>query len=165
MKKIKFLIVIFILVSTVYLLNVTNSRYTSEANIKESLDIAIPRISLETENITIDTMLPGDTRTYNFNIKNTENSEINEVQMEYYINVNVTQGDLPLTYKIYSIDGTAETELESTSNGYGPITLNYGTAETKNFKIIFTWDETQNSVEYANKSYKFNIEVNSTQVI
>ncbi len=163
-RKIKFLIVIFIFISTVYFLNITNSRYTSEANIKENLDIAIPRISLKTEN-TIDSMLPGDTRTYNFSVNNTENSEINEVQMEYYINVNITQSDLPLTYKIYKLEGTTETELENTSNGYGPITLNYGTEETQNFKIIFTWDETKNSVEYANKSYKFSIEVNSTQVI
>ena len=163
-RKIKFLIVMFIIISTVYFLNITNSRYTSETNIKENLDIAIPRISLKIEN-TIDSMLPGDTRTYNFSVNNTENSGINEVQMEYYINVNITQSDLPLTYKIYKLEGTTETELENTSNGYGPITLNYGTEETQNFKIIFTWDETQNSVEYANKSYKFSIEVNSTQVI
>lgn len=163
-RKVKFLIVIFIFISTVYLLNITKSRYTSETNIKENLDIAIPRISLETEN-TIDSMLPGDTRIYNFSIKNTENSKINEVQMEYYINVNITQNDLPLTYKIYSVEGTRETELITTTNGYGPVNLNYETEETQNFKIVFTWDEAQNSVEYAGKNYKFNIEVNSIQVI
>lgn len=163
-RKIKFLIVIFIFVSSVYLLNITKSRYTSETNIKENLDIAIPRISLETEN-TIESMLPGDTRTYNFSIKNSENAKINEVEMQYYININITKNDLPLTYKIYSVEGTKEKELIITTNGYGPITLNYETEETNNFKIIFTWDETQNSVEYASKSYKFNIEVNSIQVI
>lgn len=163
--KIKFAILVFIILSSIFYLNTTKSRYVAEANIQDSLSIAMPRIMLDTPVVTINSMLPGDTYTYTFNVQNTEDSKINEVLMEYYIKLNIIENNLPLTYKIYKINETQETELTASTNGYGPITLQYDTQEIQQFKIVFTWSENDNSSEYANKTYSFNLELECLQVI
>lgn len=164
-NKIKFIIILFIIISTIFIVGITNARYMLEANVRSDLDLAIPRMALVGVTNTIEAMLPGDTRSFDFNLNNYENSKTNEVLMQCYINVNVTTEEFPLTYKVYSLSGGNQTELTQTANGFGPVTLNYGTQESNQYRIIFTWDANNNNDSYANKNYAFQIQTEATQVI
>ena len=164
-RRIIFIIIAVIIISAIYWINETNSRYISEVNMDGDIDVAVPQIMIDTSTYTeAINILPGETKTYEFSIKNYEDSKINEVLMEYYININVTKPDIPLTYKVYKYSGTSENELSQTADGLGPITLNYQQQEEKKFKVIFTWDESNNDILYANQVYDFQILVNTIEV-
>ena len=165
-RKIKFAMILFIIISSIFFIKTTNSRYISEINSNNNLDVAVPQIVLDSSSIDTSALIfPGDSVECEFYVKNYENSKINEVLMTYYIKLNITESAIPLTYKIYEISGTNETELVQNDEGFGPITLNYGTEEEKHYKIIFTWYKNNNNVQYADKQFSFNIEINATQVI
>ena len=165
-RKIEFVIVTTMFIATMFLVNYTNSRYMSEVNIQYDLNVAIPQIVLDTsQNNLTNPILPGDTTSYEFYINNYNDINQNEVLMTYYINLELSTQDIPLTYKIYQIAGTTETELTQDTEGYGPITLDYEQQQSQHFKIIFTWDENDNSVSYANKQFSFKIKINATQVV
>lgn len=164
--KIRFVLIVFIIVAGIYMITTTNSRYISEINSNTDLDVAIPRIELEYgSSTTAERIFPGDSQSFEFYVRNYEESKINEVLMSYYIKVNINESGIPLTYKIYEISGNIETELTQSTQGFGPITLNYGKEEEKYYKIIFIWDQTNNNVQYADKQYSFNIEINAIQTI
>ena len=164
--KLKVFIITFIIVSSAYLINITSSRYISEMNSTSDINVAIPQVELDTSSITTtDLMLPGETRDVEFSVKNYRDNESNEVLLDYYINLNITEQSIPLTYTIYEITENTEVELSQTSEGFGPVTLNFGSEEEKRFKIIFKWDEQYNDPSYASKQFKFEIEVNATQVV
>lgn len=164
-RKVKFFIVVFIILCSICFVTITNARYASNVNMNGNVDVAIPKIVLNTSNISsTSTMLPGETVTYEFDVQNYEDSKINEVQMNYYININSVKNELPITYKLYAINGTSETELTQTTSGFGPITLNYGKKQTTSFKLVYTWDEKSDDVSYANKGYSFNISVDINDV-
>lgn len=157
-KKIIFGTIVFTIICGVYLIKITNSRYLSEVNIDGNIDVAVPEIVLDTSNYSgLISMLPNQTKDFEFSVKNYTDSNINEVLMEYYIKINVVKSDLPLHYKLYEISGSNENLLNETTEGFGPITLNYGNKEEKTYKLQFTWDGNENKVSYANKVYSFNI--------
>lgn len=164
-RRIKFIVIIFVIISSISFIDTTKSRYLSELNMSDNISVAIPQIVIDMENNQNATIIPGNTKFYEFCVKNYENTKINEVLMNYYIVPNITKSDIPLTYKVYEITGSAQVELTQTSEGFGPITLNYGTEEEKKYKITFTWAESNNDVSYANKEFKFKIGINATQVI
>ena len=164
-RKIKYMIIIFIIISGMYLVNKTNSRYISEMNFNTDIDVAIPQIILDDSKINISKLIvPGDSVECEFYVKNHENSNINEVLMQYYIKANIIKSEIPLTYKIYEVVGNTETELSKKGDEFGPITLNYGVEEEKTYKIKFIWESTNNDVQYSDKQFTFKIEINSEQV-
>lgn len=146
------------------MINTTNSRYLAELKAENSLDLAIPKVVLDTNDFA-EQILPGETLSYEFYVKNHEDNNINEVLMEYYFKINITQDDLPLEYKVFDITENTEVELSETADGIGPIELKYGEIQENNYRIDFIWDENDNSSEYANKQFSFKIELNATQVV
>ena len=163
--KVKFLILAFIIISSIFFINSTTSRYLSEVNSKSDVDVAIPQLDIEVSNVSKDLMFPGDTKEVEFYIKNYNSTSINEVLMTYYITLDIIDSTIPLNYKIYDITQNNQIELPQTAQGFGPITLNYGIQEDRHYKIVFSWDESDNSATYAGKQFKFNIEVNAIQQI
>lgn len=163
-KKTKLILIICTVLTSIYVINLTSSRYLSSINTTDNVDVAMPRIILETPEIS-NNMLPGDTYEYTFYVKNNENNKINEVLMSYYVNINIENQDLPLTYEVYSVSNNQETKLEQNTSGYGPVTLDYGEEKNNQYKIIFKWAETENSVTYASKQFSFNIELTAEQII
>lgn len=166
-KMIKFIIIIFIITSSICLINTTKSRYVSEVNIKNNVSVAIPQIELDTSSLSLTTqnLLPGETTSCNFYVRNYNGAKINEVLMKYYLDIEITNEGFPLDYQIYDVTGGSNILLNKTTEGFGPITLNYGTQEEKKYKILFTWDESKNSDTYANKQFDFKILVNAVQDI
>lgn len=165
-RKIEFVLITTIFIATMFFVNYTNSRYVSDVNIQDDVNVAIPQIVLDTtQNNLTNPILPGDTTSYEFYINNYNGTNQNEVLMTYYINLDLIAQNIPLTYRIYQITGTTETELAQTTEGFGPITLDYEQQESQHFKIVFTWDENDNSVYYENKNFDFKIKINATQVV
>lgn len=164
-KALKLMTLMFIIVSSIFLINTTKSRYVSEVNTKNDVVVAIPQIQLDTSTLSLTTekLLPGDSTYCEFYIKNYENSKVNEVLMIYYIDLEITNQGMPLNYTIYEITENSEIELTKTDEGFGPITLNYGEEEDTHYKIVFTWDESNNNETYADKQFSFKILVNATQ--
>ena len=157
-KKIIFGTIIFTIICCVYLIKITNSRYISKVNIDGNIDVAVPQIVLDVKNYSDSfTLLPGQTQELEFSIKNYNDLKINEVLMEYYIKINTTKLDLPLEYELYEVSSTNEKKLTANSQGFGPITLNYGNQEEKKYKLKFSWDENDNKISYVNKQYSFQI--------
>lgn len=164
-SKIKFIVVSFIIISSIYMMNTSKSRYFSQISFKSDIEVAIPQIELENVAYTTDVMFPGDTKIVNFNVRNFNNSEINEVLMQYYITLDFQKDSIPFNYEIYQINGANDIKLNETAKGFGPINLNYGQEETTYFKLICSWKETDNEVIYADKQVAFKIVVNAEQVI
>ena len=166
-NKIKYIIFAFVLVSSIYLVNTAKSRYVSEMSIKNSVSVAIPQIEIDTSTLTLtpDNLLPGNTTSCEFYVKNYNGTKINEVLMKYYLNIEITNEGFPLDYQIYDVTNGSNILLNKTTEGFGPITLNYGAQEEKKYKIVFTWDESKNSDTYANSQFDFKILVNAVQDI
>lgn len=166
-NKIKYIIFAFVLVSSIYLVNTAKSRYVSEMSMKNNVSVAIPQIEIDASTLTLtaDNLLPGNTTSCEFYVRNYNGAKINEVLMKYYLDIEITNEGFPLDYQIYDVTRGSNILLNKTTEGFGPITLNYGTQEERRYKIIFTWDESKNSDTYASSQFDFKILVNAVQDI
>ncbi len=164
-SKIKLLIMIIIVAAVVCFVNITRSRYMSEMTAVGNIDAAIPIIVLNEGSLDNQLMLPGDSKTYEFYVGNKDGSDINEVKMNYYINVELTKNEIPLTYKLYEITNNGENEITKTDGKFGPFVLDYGVEQNRHFKLVIEWNENDNSVNYAGKQNTFSLKINATQVL
>ena len=154
-----------------FAIGLTNSKYSSTVSAEENINIAKPIVELEpTSEITVENILPGQTATYTFNIKNNvENTDgtltKNDILMNYYVKVIYNDSNLPLTYEIYDTTTGEDVKLNTTSNQTDINTRGYKEIENHSYKIIFTWPADANDVSYANKDTSFNIDVNAEQAV
>ena len=93
---------IFIIIF-LYTFNITTSRYIGQIAADDNI-IAVPILTLSNNTMayTISNMLPGDEKSYDFTVSNTENGNINEVLLDYYFSVQAGT-ELPLTFELYDI--------------------------------------------------------------
>lgn len=164
--RIKYVVLFILILIFVFSIKFTNSRYSSDSNYEDVLEIAKPIIEIEPEtSAEISNMLPGDTVDYLFNVKNTDEKNQNEVLLNYYLKVIISDNSLPITYKIYDITDGLENELEIISGKTNLISLGFENVESHKYKIRFTWPEEENDVSLAGKEIKFDIDVYAEQVI
>ena len=80
-RKVFYLCILFVLISFLYSFNVTTSRYVGQIEASEENIVAVPILTLsnDTMTYTIDNMMPGNEKTYEFVVSNYENDKINEV--------------------------------------------------------------------------------------
>lgn len=164
-KKIFFVIIFFCIICSVYLVRNTNSRYLSEIIMDSNINVAIPQIVIEMPN-NIDSfqVLPGQNQEIEFSIKNYSDSKINEVLMNYYIDIDTKLTDLPLEYELYEVSGTNERKISEDSQGFGPIELAFGDREEKRYKLRVIWNENKNNISYVDQQYSFKIVVNTKEI-
>ena len=177
-RRIKFLIsitIIFILYKIVF---GSFSLYESEANSDANLDVAYFRLNdeYETKVISLDDMLPGDTRTCTFNISNyTLNGEIEEVSetdMEYTLKIRTTT-NLPLEYELTkSYDDGEETTIETITDDDGTYfktmivdteTLEFANPKTNVYNLVINFPENYNTENFQDIIEMIEIEVESKQ--
>lgn len=164
--RIKYVVLFILILICVFSIKLTNSRYSSDSDYKDDLEIAKPIVQMESDSSTdIGNMLPGDTIEYLFNIKNTDDTNKNEVMLNYYIKIVIPDDGLPLTYKIYDITDGEEKELEVNNNQTELISLGFENIENHKYKLKLTWPEDKNDVAFSNTNMKFDIEVYAEQVI
>ncbi len=179
-RRIKFLIsitIIFILYKIVF---GSFSLYESEANSDANLDVAYFRLNdeYETKVISLDDMLPGDTRTCTFNISNyTLNGEIEEVSetdMEYTLKIRTTT-NLPLEYELTkSYDDGEETTIETITDDDGTYfkkildesgTFKCDQGYTNTYNLRVTFPSSCDNVKYQNVIECIEISVEAKQII
>lgn len=164
--RIKYIVLFILILICAYSIGLTNSRYVSESNYNNNLEIAKPIIEIESDsNKKIENMLPGDTAEYIFNVKNTDNTNKNEIMLNYYIKVVIPENGIPLTYKIYDITNGTEKEININSNKTDLISLGFENIENHKYKIKFIWPKDKKDYSYANKDMKFDIEVYAEQAL
>ncbi len=162
----------------IYTFNVSLSRYSASINANQDV-IAVPILTLTNNNlnVSVDNMLPGDTREYQFEVNNEQDGKYNEVSLTYYFNL-VSTTKVPLTLELYSVDGEEEKQIDleqtATTNGEdtiktyntskAPEQMNYGTTEiSRHYKIKIKWDEKDNSYTYAGQPISIKVELKGTQ--
>ena len=179
-RRIKFLIsitIIFILYKIVF---GSFSLYESEASSDANLDVAYFRLNdeYETKVISLDDMLPGDTRTCTFNISNyTLNGEIEEVSetdMEYTLKIRTTT-NLPLEYELTkSYDDGEETTIETITDDDGTYfkkildesgTFKCDQGYTNTYNLRVTFPSSCDNVKYQNVIECIEISVEAKQII
>ncbi len=164
--RIKYILVFILILICAYSIGLTNSRYASETNYSNNLEIAKPVIEIESNsNKKIENMLPGDKAEYIFYVKNTDNVNVNEIMLNYYIKVVIPENEIPLTYKIYDITNGTEKEINVDSNKTDLISLGFENIENHKYKIKFIWPENEKDYSYSNKEMKFDIEVYAEQAL
>lgn len=164
-KRIFFIIIIFCVICSVYLVRNTNSRYLSEISMDADINVAVPQIVIDmNNNLNSFQILPGESQELEFSIKNYNELKINEVLMDYYINIDTKKMDLPLIYELYEISGTNENQLSENSQGFGPIKLAFGDKEEKTYKLRVIWNENENNMSYVNEQYSFQILVDTKEI-
>ena len=158
-NKIKFFIFFFILICGLYFVTSTSSRYMLESDVAGSISLAIPKIAINSSAATFN-MVPGDTQNYEFSIDNFINDDISEVELVYAVNIEqVGENTFPINlYKLYDItDSENPQEILLVEDLGFPITLGYGTKQTKNYRVVFKWNESDDNSTYANKSNTFKV--------
>ena len=106
-RRMKLLIVLVILLLVHKILFNSYSLYESEANSTSDIEVAFFAVDNEylTKVISLDELLPGDTRRCEFTISNfyvdeSGNEILSETDMEYVLKIRTTT-NLPLEYKLY----------------------------------------------------------------
>lgn len=166
-NKIKYFVLFILMLISSFTMNLTNSRYTSQTSMDNTLEIAKPVLEMVSDSAnTLENMYPGQEVEYYFSVKNTDGNVNNEVVLNYYIEVAYKNTNLPLTYTVYQIadDGT-ETQLATTSNKTDKILIGFGNIETHKYKIKFTWPISENSITYQNKQLEVDVNVFAEQKI
>ncbi len=179
-RRIKFLISITIILILYKIIFSSFSLYESEASSDANLDVAYFRLNdeYETKVISLEDMVPGDTRTCRFNISNYtlngDKEEISETDMEYTLKIRTTT-NLPLEYELTkSYDNGEETTIETILDEdgtyfkrildeTGTFTCDQGYTNTYNLKITFP--STCDNIIYQNIIECIEISVEARQII
>ena len=164
-RKVFYLCILFVLISFLYSFNVTTSRYVGQIEASEENIVAVPILTLsnDTMTYTIDNMMPGNEKTYEFVVSNYENDKINEVFLDYYFQIDIGK-EIPLTVELYDIT-SGESKLNITDGKTDKIRMDYGTETSKRYKLKIMWNAKDNNYKYAGKTIKCNVILEAEQVI
>lgn len=179
-KLITELIILFVLlIALAVLIPLTLSRFKTEARSDAGVEIAYYCLkdSYEHTNITLDSMLPGDIKTYRMSVSNNDGTNRTEVNMKYDIEI-VTTTNLPLTYNFYYINENSHTRenavisdviaLDSDEAYFRTLktsTRNFTFSEDKTdiFELEIIFPSNLDSSDYQNIAENIEIRVNSKQ--
>lgn len=149
MTKVIKIFIFIALISIVFVISFSISRYSSNKTGAFSFMVAKPiaRVSMGDE-IYISNY---GQRPLNFSIHNFDtNNKVSEVAMNYVIKMTVSQANAPLNYKLYRVyaDNSEEEIGISVNNGVitstSTLSMNAGTKETQNYKLEFIYNKASN---------------------
>lgn len=108
--------------------------------------------------MTFNEVQPGDTLVYNFEIRNFEGTNLNEVLLKYYIDIAVEPvGVLPL-------DTTLTPGGSYPAAGSGWIILGMGSHITHSYALTISWNAGTTGSEYSEKEQSIKITINAQQI-
>ncbi len=153
--------IFFVIVLFIFTFNVTSSRYIGQLESKGNDINAIPILTLQNPTFDIPlSMIPGESFESDFIVTNYEAEKVNEILMNYYIQV-PTDLEIPLTITI-----TDSEQQELPLNGEGKTedqTLIYGIKTDDTYHLKIEWEPQNNNYEYAGKTVNFTLNVVGTQ--
>lgn len=115
--KVEIVILLFLLIVLCFLIPFTLSRFRTEARSDATMDIAFYLLNdtYTHQNITLYEMSPGDERTYNFSVSNTDGTNRSEVTLDFEVVVLATT-NMPLEYELYQVESGIDTNAVSSSD-------------------------------------------------
>jgi len=162
-----YLVLISLIVS-----GISMSRYettmtgTGESVIGAAIIDYVPRsITLNGEPITasggginISDMNPGDELTYEFDIKNYKEENINRVLLKYKVSVifDPETQTIPLTYEL-----TPDDTYQSAGDGW--VLLGHTIEETHGYTLSIVWDEAEVNTDYLNQQQLLKLKIEAEQ--
>ncbi len=113
--KLELCIFFILLISLVFLIPYTLSRFKSEARGDAGIDVAffIAKDEYQRDEITLTDMKPGDEYSYTFTVSNFQGSDRAEVNLSYNIEVTTTT-NLPMVYELYITNSGTDSPIVST---------------------------------------------------
>lgn len=186
-KVISILILLIAIITLIFLIGRTFSRYESKANINENIDVAFWVVddTFKTQTIVLEDIYPSDDEyTYEFSVLNNDGTKVAETALQYEIVITTTT-NMPLTYRIEKNGNPCtieETLSKDSSNTYtkslrlNPTTngLKFDKTRTEQFTkkvkddfvLYVTFPESyKNHEEYADLIECIDIQLTATQII
>ena len=165
----KKLILVFITIVLIYIISFitgkTYSRYVSRVVVSDTEEIAVPITDNnldETLTFQLSDMIPGDTKTYNFTIKNYISDNITETKMNYSLRI-LKSTNIPVTIYLYKNDvqtNVLDANLVSNNN-----ILGITTKTTDSYQLVIDWDDNETYDSYSGQTDYIDIVIESVQVI
>lgn len=144
-SKIKYFVVLIILLCTITLFTVKFSRakYLTTIEGYGSAEIAKPIIEVEKEDEKSVEVYDGiKTIEYSFSVTNKKNEEISDVDIEYVIEVVNTESNFPIEYSLYRND----TKIELENNKTKPMILKNSENLKDEYKLSIMWKEKEGEI-------------------
>ncbi|MDO5569177.1 MAG: hypothetical protein Q4G04_03605 [bacterium] len=116
----------------------------------------------ETLTFQLNDMIPGDTQTYNFTIKNYISDNITETKMNYSLRV-LKSTNIPVNIYLYKNNvqtNILDNNLVSSNN-----ILDVTTKITDSYQLIIYWDANETYESYSGQTDYIDIVIESVQVI
>lgn len=144
-SKIKYFVVLIILLCTIVLFTVQSSKakYLTTIEGYGSAEIAKPIIEVEKEDEkSVEVYDVIKTIEYSFSVTNKKNEEISDVDIEYVIEVVNTESNFPIEYSLYRNDMKIELENNKTK----PMILKNSENLKDEYKLSIMWKEKEGEI-------------------
>lgn len=157
--KIKFsdIVILFLVFILISLAGVTFARFQTSINGKVISKIAKPILEVDKEESLVLTALAPNA-SYSFDVRNYNEEEINDVQMEYYIEILPHDKEL-VSYELYKDDNKIEINDFKTDK----IELNSENKEVHKYRLDITYNENTDNLMKENSEHKIEIKIHSVQ--
>lgn len=150
-KRNFFLLLLLILIILLgILVGISFAKYQSKLAGKTYASIAKPILEVEKEQSLLLTAL-APKASYVFKVKNYKEEELNQVDMEYYIEI-ISHANEAIQFKLYQ----GENEIPLMQNKTEKIKLTKEEKETHSYRLDITYDNTKGTLE---KDIEDNVEV------
>jgi hypothetical protein len=173
MKKNILIYILYLIILTICVANFSFSRYetsvegTDEARVAKAVFDCVPVSAVlngETmtgisDGVTVSNAEPGTELIYTFNICNFSDTDINEVHLNYNIQVEFSPSTpaLPLTYTLQTSGGGTYPEGSWVDMGYG-------TPSFDTYILTVNWDESDDGEEYLDTQQTIKIKMTVEQL-
>ena len=156
-KNIEVIILLLILI-LISLIGITIARYQANINGKAFAQIANPVFEVRKEESLLLTAL-APKASYVFEVRNYDQQDINEVDMEYYIEI-LSNTDKSITFELYN----GENKIPIENNKTQKISLNKENKESHKYRLDIIYDKDEVKTEEDIKE-KVEIKIHSIQKV
>lgn len=159
---------LYLIMVAVLVTGTSFARYTVSVDGGDSIGVAKPILSwdlsggtLNPETLNLGAMMPGDNKSYQLAVTNTDDDKTSDVSIDFYV-VITTTNEIPLTItlkenteggKTFVQDGTTK---KVTTDSY---TFNVGSGQIIEFVLKVDWNSDDNSPDNQGKTDTITIEV------
>ena len=177
MKK-KIVISLVVIISILFISGITYSKYTSNASLAVTNQFLAKFIfdAEETDSISLPmtSLNPGDEESYTFSVTNNKDNKRSNVDIEYSIRLE-TFHFMPLDIKLYKVLDDKEELVLNCDESYSrddenklicnssPLTLSYSEDVKDDYKLVVSFSEEYNSLEYTDLVDYIDISIKSYQ--
>lgn len=100
---------------------------------------------------------PGESATAKFTLSNFESDRVTETAMSVTVTITRTSEIVPLTITLKDMDGKEIVLTDGNDNGSLTIEFEAGKKQTVEFTVTVAWPDTDNDIDYINKSASYTV--------